>query len=195
MTLSKPTEMKIALLQNCAGMDGPLRIFQSKYRVFRQLADLGWIDIWDVLPYCPVAQPILPKSHLPKQNKAHSGTAKIKVNPTKVKTCYETFYSTCRPRLYSAGNVLDWMIHQSHPSLGRRAPEAAAPRLLPGPIRRRRRCRRRLPSRFRTCRPPRRRRRGIFIIRGVMIPFFARIGIINIRFWNRFRELESIPVQ
>ena len=31
-------------------------------------------------------------------------------------------------------------------------------------------------------------------IRGVMIPFFVWIGIIDIRFWNRFQYPESIPV-
>ena len=37
-----------------------------------------------VPPSGPVTQPFLPKFHLPKQNWADSGTAKIKSNPTKV---------------------------------------------------------------------------------------------------------------
>ena len=41
--------------------------------------------IWDVPPSCPGAQPVLPISHQPRQNKAERETAKIKVNPTQVR--------------------------------------------------------------------------------------------------------------
>ena len=43
------------------------------------LANLGWVD-FDL--GCSTAQPI---SHQPRQNQAEGGTAKIKVNPTKVR--------------------------------------------------------------------------------------------------------------
>ena len=39
---------------------------------------------WDVPPYCPLAQPVLPLSHQPRQNQADGGTSHIKVNPTEV---------------------------------------------------------------------------------------------------------------
>ena len=43
----------------------------------------GWVDSdLDVLPLCPTAQPILPNSHLRKQNWDDSGTPNIKVNQT-----------------------------------------------------------------------------------------------------------------
>ena len=49
-----------------------------------------WLTyIWDVPLSCPTAQPLLPKSHLPKPNWADSGSAKIKVNPTKVRDLME----------------------------------------------------------------------------------------------------------
>ena len=38
--------------------------------------------IWVFDPSCPATQPFLPNSHLPKQNLADNGIAKIKVNPT-----------------------------------------------------------------------------------------------------------------
>ena len=46
----------------------------------------SWVGLtYDVLLYCPDAQPILPTSHQPKQNQAEGGTAKIilsQPNPT-----------------------------------------------------------------------------------------------------------------
>ena len=51
------------------------------------------ISSWTWVEFtCPVAQPFLPNSHLPKQNQAVSETAKIKVNPTKVSELMETLY-------------------------------------------------------------------------------------------------------
>ena len=48
-------------------------------------ADLGLIDSdLDLPPSCPVDQPILPNSHLPKLNWAENETPTIHVNPTKV---------------------------------------------------------------------------------------------------------------
>ena len=49
------------------------------YRLSHQLADLGWVDLrfGDVSQSWSVALPFLSKSHLPKQNWANSGTAKI----------------------------------------------------------------------------------------------------------------------
>ena len=64
-----------------------LREDKSMYRVLHQHADLGWVGlniIWDFPPSYSVAQPFLPKFHLPKQNQADCGTAKIKANPTEV---------------------------------------------------------------------------------------------------------------
>ena len=64
-----------------------LREDKSVYRVLHQHADLGWVGlniIWDFPPSYSVAQPFLPKFHLPKQNQADCGTAKIKANPTEV---------------------------------------------------------------------------------------------------------------
>ena len=40
--------------------------------------------IRNVPPSCPLAQPVVPISHQPKQNHADGGTAQIKVNPTQV---------------------------------------------------------------------------------------------------------------
>ena len=54
-----------------------------QYRVIHQLGDPGWVDHHP--PSCPVVQPILPKYQLPKQNRAESESAKIKVKPTKVR--------------------------------------------------------------------------------------------------------------
>ena len=55
------------------------------YRVNLVVVDLGWVDFdLDVPPFCLAAQPILPNSHLPKQNWAENGTLKIKVNLTQV---------------------------------------------------------------------------------------------------------------
>ena len=47
-----------------------------------------WIGLtltWDVPPFCPAAQPLLPNSHQPKQNRADSGAVKIQVTPTQVR--------------------------------------------------------------------------------------------------------------
>ena len=58
-------------------------MFVSKYRVFHLLMHLGWVDFdLGVPPSCPAAQPLLPRSHQPRQNCADSGTLKIKVNPS-----------------------------------------------------------------------------------------------------------------
>ena len=53
---------------------------------FHLMANLGWwlTLIWDVPPSCPAAQPLLPNSHQPKQNRADSRRVKIEVNPTQV---------------------------------------------------------------------------------------------------------------
>ena len=40
--------------------------------------------ICNVPPFGPAAQPLLPISHQPKQNKAEDGTNKIEVNPTQL---------------------------------------------------------------------------------------------------------------
>ena len=58
------------------------------YRVFQQLADLGLVDLYlGCSPTsCPVAQLFLPNRNLPQQN---HGTAKIKVNQTKVRELME----------------------------------------------------------------------------------------------------------
>ena len=48
---------------------------------------VGWFGltlICSVSPSCPLAQPVLPISHQPKQNQADGVTAKIKVNPTQL---------------------------------------------------------------------------------------------------------------
>ena len=50
---------------------------------------VGMTYIRDVPQSCPLALPILPKSHLPQQNQEDSGTAKIKVNPAKVRELME----------------------------------------------------------------------------------------------------------
>ena len=63
-------------------MEAPIGML---YREFHQLADLKWVELDSDFPsYCPVVQPLLPKFHLPKQNRADSGISKIKVNLTKV---------------------------------------------------------------------------------------------------------------
>ena len=41
--------------------------------------------IWDVPPFCIAAQPVLPNSHQPMQNRADSGTVQIQVNPIQVR--------------------------------------------------------------------------------------------------------------
>ena len=49
-----------------------------------------WLTyICDVPPTCPTAQPFFPQFYLPKPNPADIGTAKIKVNPTKVRELME----------------------------------------------------------------------------------------------------------
>jgi len=64
------------------------------YRVFHQLADLGWVDLaLGCSIILRVAQPFQPKSHLPQQNLADSGTAMIKVNRTKFRELMNTLYS------------------------------------------------------------------------------------------------------
>ena len=60
--------------------------FKHLYRASHVLADWVLLTlIWDVPPSCPVAQPLLPNSHQPKQNWADSGTVKIQVNPTQIR--------------------------------------------------------------------------------------------------------------
>ena len=61
-------------------------LLDNFYRVFYQLGDLGWVDSGSGCSpkLRRVTKPSLPKSNLPMQNWADSGTAKIKVNPTKV---------------------------------------------------------------------------------------------------------------
>ena len=55
------------------------------YRVNLVVVDLGLIDFdLDDPSFCPNAQPVLPNSHLPKQNWAGSGMTKFKVNPNHV---------------------------------------------------------------------------------------------------------------
>ena len=45
-----------------------------------------WVDFDSGIALsCPVAQPVLPASHQPRQNQADGGTVKIKVNPTEVR--------------------------------------------------------------------------------------------------------------
>ena len=62
---------------------------RSYYPIFTSLQGvssphgLGLTWIWDVSLSFPVAQPFLAKFPLPMQNRADSGTPKIKVNPTK----------------------------------------------------------------------------------------------------------------
>ena len=58
------------------------------YKVSHQLVGLLNM-ICDVSPSCQAAQPFLPKSHLPKPKQTDGGTAKIKVNPTKVRELME----------------------------------------------------------------------------------------------------------
>ena len=42
------------------------------------VSDLGWVDFdLDVPPSCPIAQPILPDSNLPKQKWADSGMTRV----------------------------------------------------------------------------------------------------------------------
>ena len=51
------------------------------YRASHVLVDLGWVDFdFCVPPSCPAAQPLLPRSHHPKQSRADSGTLEIQVN-------------------------------------------------------------------------------------------------------------------
>ena len=45
---------------------------------------VGLTLIYDVPLSCPAAQSFLPISHLPKQNQAEGGRAKIKVKPTQL---------------------------------------------------------------------------------------------------------------
>ena len=43
------------------------------YRVGLVVWHMGWVDfVLDTAPFCPVAQPIQPYSHLSKQNRAGS---------------------------------------------------------------------------------------------------------------------------
>ena len=58
--------------------------------------------IWDVPPSCPAAQPVLPISHQLRQNQAEGGTAKINVNPTKVRQemCYTVYCRFTAAALY-----------------------------------------------------------------------------------------------
>ena len=64
---------------------GKIKIASKIYRVNHPLADLGWVDFGMFHPSCPTAQPILPNSHLPKQNGTESGTTKIRDIPTQVR--------------------------------------------------------------------------------------------------------------
>ena len=75
---------------------------ESIYRVFRQLANLGLVvlDVVMFLMFHHLAQPFLPKYNLPKQNRADSGTPKIKVNPNKVRELMEHPVPSDRPRKY-----------------------------------------------------------------------------------------------
>ena len=60
-------------------------IMLKVYRVTYHLAT--WVELTLICMFhsiCPATQPILPYSHLPKQNRADNETAKIKVNPTQV---------------------------------------------------------------------------------------------------------------
>ena len=58
-------------------------VLTYNYRVTRVVANLGWVDFdLDVPPSRPVAQPILPNSHLPKHKWADSGMTKFIVDPT-----------------------------------------------------------------------------------------------------------------
>ena len=65
-----------------------------KYRVSQQVSDLGWVDFdLDVplmLHRCSAHSAYLSSA---KQNQASSGTAKIKVNPTQLETCWYTLYN------------------------------------------------------------------------------------------------------
>ena len=63
-------------------------------RAFHVLVDLGWIDFdFFVPPSCPATQPLLPKSHQPKQSLADSGTLEIQVNKTQSTSTWDALYS------------------------------------------------------------------------------------------------------
>ena len=62
-----------------------------QYRVSYLFVDLGVFDL-GVSPSYPAAQPLLPNSHLFKQNGADSGSLKIQDNPTQSTSRWDTLY-------------------------------------------------------------------------------------------------------
>ena len=77
---------------HCVDVDRGLKIIKVptvlQYSTGRPISwrtSVGLTWIWDVPPSCPSAQPFLPISHQPRQNRAEGETDKIKVNPTQVR--------------------------------------------------------------------------------------------------------------
>ena len=57
------------------------------------LVDLGWVDFDFSVPLsCPVAQPLLPNSHQPRQNWADGGTLEIHVSKTQSTSTWDALY-------------------------------------------------------------------------------------------------------
>ena len=72
------------------------------YRVSQVSWDLGWVDFdFCVPPSCPADQPLLPKSHQPKQSRAESGTLEIWVNITQSQLTWDTLW-------YFLQNFVTW---------------------------------------------------------------------------------------
>ena len=64
---------------------------EDQCRVSQLFVGLGWVDFdLGVPPSCPAAQPLLPNSHQPNQNRADGGTLKIQVDPTQSTSRWDT---------------------------------------------------------------------------------------------------------
>jgi len=101
-----PVELKkIKLIPHSLRFSFGSPISQHMYRVTHLLANLGWVDL-DLGCYtlCPTAQPLLPNSHQPKQNRAEGGKAKIKINLTQVRQ------EMCHPVVYLQKHIDDGIV-------------------------------------------------------------------------------------
>ena len=78
-------------------------LYIDNYRLTLVVADLSWVDFdLGVSASCPVARPILPNTHLPKQNQADNGITQIIVNPTEVRN-HQSHSEQCTELRYKVG--------------------------------------------------------------------------------------------
>ena len=73
----------------------PLHVVHTmQYRMSHLLVNLGLLDFDLGVPQsCPAAQPLLPNSHQPRQNRADSAALKIQINPTQSTSRCDTLYT------------------------------------------------------------------------------------------------------